>query len=296
MVWGCVILLVIVLALAAAAVYLYAVFKTKGSFFDANGVRLHYVEAGKGTPVILVHGLAINLAANWMFPRVFQNLAKRYRVIALDNRGHGRSDKPYDPEQYGLELVEDIVRLMDHLGIPKAHVVGYSLGGFITLRFALAHPERLLSAAPCGAGWTSDPAGELQLMNDLADDIDRGRGVAMLLNWLQGPDRPLSAPALWFMNFMTCSFNDMKAVSCLLHNVQALVATETEMRGNVVPCLAIVGGNDNMKVFADQMAAVMPNLELLVLPGCDHGTALMSRKTLPALLSFLERHTKAATL
>ncbi len=87
-------------------------------------------------------------------PRVFQRLSRRYRVIALDNRGHGKSDKPYDPAQYGLELVDDVVRLMDHLGIAKAHVVGYSLGGFITLKLALRHPERLLSAAPCGAGWS----------------------------------------------------------------------------------------------------------------------------------------------
>jgi pimeloyl-ACP methyl ester carboxylesterase len=207
MVWGCVILLVFVLIVVGAAGYLYAVYKTKGAFFDANGLRLHYVEAGTGTPVILVHGLAINLAGNWMFPRVFQNLAKRYRVIALDNRGHGRSDKPYDPAQYGLELVEDIVRLMDHLGLAKAHVVGYSLGGFITLRLALTHPERLLSAAPCGAGWTRDPAGELRLMSDLADDLDQGRGIARLIRWLQAPEKPLPAPLVWFMDFMMRSFN-----------------------------------------------------------------------------------------
>lgn len=295
MLWGCVILLAVVAALLSVAAYLYALYRTTGAFFDSNGVRIHYVDMGKGIPVILVHGLAINFAGNWMFPRVFQKLAKRYRVIALDNRGHGRSDKPYDPKQYGLELVEDIVRLMDHLGIAKAHVIGYSLGGFITLRLALTHPERLLSAAPCGAGWTSDPERELKLMNDLADEIDQGRGLTTLLNWLQRPDKPLSAPALWFMNFMMRSFNDMKAISCLLRSVQALVATEADMRGNVVPCLAIVGGDDHMKVFAEQMAAVMPNLESLVLPGCGHGTALMSRKTMPALLSFLERHTANAT-
>ena len=83
----------------------------------------------------------------------------------------------------------------------------------------------------------------------------------------------------------------MKALSCLLRNVPALVATESEVRGNVVPCLAIVGGDDHMRVFAEQMAGVMPNLELLVIPGCDHHTTLMSRKTVPALMAFLDRHT-----
>ncbi len=288
---GVAILLVVLLVLTGAATYLCTLFCKTGAFFEANGVRLHYVEAGQGTPVILVHGLAFNHATEWKLPRVFQKLSKRYRVIALDNRGHGKSDKPYDPSQYGLELVEDVVRLMDHLGIAKAHVVGYSLGGFITLKLALTHPERLLSAAPCGAGWTANPAEELKLLYSLSDDLEQGRGITALLKWLQAPEKPLLAPILWFGNFVTCSFNDMKALSCLLRNVAALVATENEVRGNVIPCLTIVGGYDHMKVLAEQMAGVMPNLDLLVIPGCDHHTTLMSRKTVPALTAFLDRHT-----
>ena len=286
-----VIWLVALLASVGVATYLCTLFWKKGAFFEANGVRLHYVEAGHGTPVILVHGLGANHVGNWMLPRVFQRLARRYRVIALDNRGHGKSDKPYDPAQYGLELVEDVVRLMDHLGIAKAHVVGYSLGGFITLKLALRHPERLLSAAPCGAGWSANPAEELKLLYSLSDDLEQGRGIMALLKWLQAPKKALPTPALWFINRMTCLLNDIKALSCLLRNSPALVATESEVRGNVVPCLAVVGGNDHMEVFAQQMAAAMPNLELLVIPGCDHFTTLLSRKITPALMTFLDRHT-----
>jgi pimeloyl-ACP methyl ester carboxylesterase len=288
---GVVILLAASLGLAGVAVYLCTLFFRKGAFFEANGVRLHYVEAGQGTPLILVHGLACDHVANWMLPRVFQKLSKRYRVIALDNRGHGKSDKPYDPAQYGLELVDDIVRLMDHLGIAKAHVVGYSLGGFITLKLALRHPERLLSAAPCGAGWSANPAEELKLLYSLSDDLKQGRGLTALVKWLWALKRPLPAPVLWLLHVMTSTFNDMKALSCLLRNAPALVVTEAEVRGNVVPCLAIVGGNDHMKLFAEKMAAAMPNLELLVLPGGDHFTTLLSRKTVPALIAFLDRHT-----
>ena len=285
-----VILLAASLGLAAAAVYLCTLFFKKGAFFESNGVRLHYVEAGQGTPVILVHGLACDHVANWMLPRVFQKLARRYRVIALDNRGHGKSDKPYDPAKYGLELVDDIVRLMDHLGIAKAHVVGYSLGGFITLKLVLRHPERLLSAAPCGAGWSANPAEELKLLFSLSDDLDQGRGLTALVKWLWALKRPLPAPVLWLLHVMTSTFNDMQALSCLLRNSPALVVTEAEVRGNVVPCLTIVGGGDHMKLFAEQMARAMPNLELLVIPGGDHFTTLLSRKTVPALIAFLDRH------
>jgi len=288
---GIVIVLAAVLGLIGAATYLYALFCKTGAFFEANGVRLHYVEAGHGTPVILVHGLAFNHAFEWKLSRVFQKLSKRYRVIALDNRGHGKSGKPHDPAQYGMEMVEDVVRLMDHLGIAKAHVVGYSLGGFITLKLALTHPERLLSAAPCGAGWTANPAEELKLLYRLSDDLDQGRGITALLTWLQAPEKPLSRPVLWFSNWITCFFNDIKALSCLLRDVATLVATESEVRGNTVPCLAIVGGDDHMKVLAEQMVAVMPNIEFLAIPGRDHHTTLISRKTVPALTAFLERHT-----
>jgi pimeloyl-ACP methyl ester carboxylesterase len=286
-----VILLVILLGLTSAAAYLYTLFYKKGAFFQVNGIRLHYVEAGQGTPVILVHGLACDHVPNWMLPRVFQRLSRKYRVIALDNRGHGKSDKPYEPAQYGLELVDDVVRLMDHLGIAKAHVVGYSLGGFITLKLALRHPSRLLSAAPCGAGWSANPAEELKLLFSLSEDVEQGRGLTALLNWLQALKKPLPTPVLWFMHRLTSSFNDMKAISCLLRNSPALVATETEIRSNRVPCLAIVGGDDRMRLFAEQMACAMPKLELLILPRCDHFTTLVSRKMVPALMAFLDRHT-----
>jgi pimeloyl-ACP methyl ester carboxylesterase len=286
-----VILLVVLLGFAIVATYLYRLFFRKGAFFEVNGVRLHYVEAGQGTPVILVHGLAAEHAGNWMLPRVFQRLAKKYRVIALDIRGHGKSDKPYDPAQYGLELVDDVVRLMDHLGIAKAHVVGYSLGGFITLKLALRHPQRLLSGAPCGAGWSANPAEELKLLFSLSEDVEQGRGLTALLNWLQALKKPLPPPVLWFMHRFTPLFNDMKAISCLLRNSPVLVATEAEIRSNVVPCLAIVGRDDRMRLFAEQMAGAMPNLELLILPGCDHFTTLLSRKMVPALMAFLDRHT-----
>ena len=90
---------------------------------------------------------------------------------------------------------------------------------------------------------------------------------------------------------MTCRFNNMKALSCLLRDAPALLATESEVRGNVVPCLSIVGEDDHMKTFADQMAGVMPKLELVVISGCNHHTTPMNRRTVPTLMAFLDRHT-----
>ena len=121
--------------------------------FTSNGVKIHYVVKGQGEPVILVHGLYSSAKMNWEMPGTLTELAKHYQVIALDNRGHGQSDKPEADDQYGVQMVEDVVRLMDHLHLAKAHVVGYSLGGMITLKLLTVHPERVSSAILGGMGW-----------------------------------------------------------------------------------------------------------------------------------------------
>ncbi len=124
-------------------------------FFDSDGVRIRYVEQGSGEPIVPVHGFARNIE-RWVETGVIKNLAKDHRVIALDCRGHGKSDKPHDPKQYGPEMGKDVVRLLDHLGIPKAHIVGYSMGGAITAHLLTMNPERFLTATlggPGGASW-----------------------------------------------------------------------------------------------------------------------------------------------
>src|ERR1051325_9135021 len=95
-------------------------------FFDSNSVKIRYVVEGKGEPVVLIHGFTASIEANW--GTAIKPLSESYQVIALDCRGHGKSDKPTDPKMYGREMGEDVIRLMDHLHIAKAHVVGYSMG------------------------------------------------------------------------------------------------------------------------------------------------------------------------
>jgi pimeloyl-ACP methyl ester carboxylesterase len=85
-------------------------------FFNSGGLRIHYVEAGQGPAVVLIHGYIANADRHWLQTGIFANLAD-HRVIALDCRGHGLSDKPTKPEAYGMEMANDVVRLLDHLGI-----------------------------------------------------------------------------------------------------------------------------------------------------------------------------------
>ncbi|HLK56579.1 MAG TPA: alpha/beta fold hydrolase [Chthonomonadaceae bacterium] len=120
--------------------------------FNSAGVTIHYVVAGSGSPVILVHGLGSSAEINWQIPGTFKRLAAHHQVIALDVRGHGRSGKPTEESAYGRQMGEDVIRLMDHLHLQKAHLVGYSMGGMIAMRLMVDHPDRILSCALCGMG------------------------------------------------------------------------------------------------------------------------------------------------
>jgi pimeloyl-ACP methyl ester carboxylesterase len=123
-------------------------------FFDSDGVRIRYTDEGQGPPVVLIHGFTANGDMNWRFPGVLVALAKNYRVITLDNRGHGKSDKPTEAADYGAKMADDVIRLLDQLKIEKAHFVGYSMGGMITLKLAAIAPQRMASAVVGGMGWT----------------------------------------------------------------------------------------------------------------------------------------------
>src|SRR5208282_1322320 len=99
-----------------------------------------------------IHGFGANLDMQWVLPGVARALAKGHRVIAYDSRGHGKSGKPHDPKAYGVQMIEDPVRLLDHLKIKKAHVIGYSMGAMIAAKLLAAHPDRLLTVTLGGAG------------------------------------------------------------------------------------------------------------------------------------------------
>src|SRR5262249_25889920 len=119
-------------------------------YFDSAGTRLHYVEEGVGQPVVLLHGYASN-ANTWIRNGVFAELAKRYHVIALDCRGHGTSDKPHDVGQYGREMGRDVIRLLDVLGIDRAHLIGYSMGAQVVAQLLAEHQERFYTGVLGGA-------------------------------------------------------------------------------------------------------------------------------------------------
>src|SRR5258708_9738491 len=138
---------------------------TDAYFTTSDGVKIHYLLAGKkGSWVVLIHGYTGNAQGNWFDNGIAQALAKTHRVVALDNRNHGKSDKP---TLNGTGKAEDTIELMDHLKIDKAHIGGYSMGGAITGQLLATHPERFITAHFGGSGITeTDPEWIAKLPKD----------------------------------------------------------------------------------------------------------------------------------
>jgi pimeloyl-ACP methyl ester carboxylesterase len=124
-----------------------------GDVVVSDGVRIHYMEAGEGTPVVLLHGYTSCCDAGWFSNGVAKELARDHRVIGIDARGHGRSEKPHDPAKYdGDRMPADVIEVLDRLGVGKAHFHGYSMGGGIVAHLLARHPGRFITASFGGSG------------------------------------------------------------------------------------------------------------------------------------------------
>ena len=266
--------------------------RVEGEYFESiGGVRIHYTDQGRGEPVVLIHGLAANVDWNWRVPGVIKALKPHYRVIALDNRGHGLSGKPHEPEAYGALLAEDVVALLDHLEIEKAHVVGYSLGGFITLKLMATHPDRLISAMPCGMSWrpVSEDDPKLDFLGKLANSMESGKGITPLMKRIH-PEGSPNFFRVQFVNFTLNRTNDMQALAAVTRSLYDLQVTEEELAQATMPVKSIVGSKDPLGADLEELARVLPNHEFQIIEGSDHITTVKRREFIAGILEFLDRH------
>src|SRR5690606_1042836 len=122
--------------------------------FLSDNIEIAYEVHGEGDPVLLIHGFGSSGKVNWIDTGWVATLTEAgYQAITIDNRGHGASRKLYDPQLYfARDMATDAVRLLDHLGIARAPVIGYSMGARIAAFMALGHPERVSAAVWGGIG------------------------------------------------------------------------------------------------------------------------------------------------
>jgi pimeloyl-ACP methyl ester carboxylesterase len=243
-------------------------------FFDSKGVRIHYIEQGTGVPIVLVHGRGGSVQG-WITSGVMPDLAKDYRVIAMDFRGHGMSGKPHDPKQYGTEMALDILRLLDHLGISKAHVVGYSMGAMITSKLLTMHPDRFLTVTlGGGAGRFRWTAQDSELREQEAAETERLGFSPTLTRFLDPPNTPKlteeeiktrSAAALANPN------QDRFALAALIRSFGEQVISPAQAAAIKVPTLGIAGSEDILLSDLQALKKLRPDLKLIVIDGATHG-------------------------
>jgi pimeloyl-ACP methyl ester carboxylesterase len=248
------------------------------STFDHDGMTFAYFDEGdrNGAPTLLIHGFASSAIVNWVQPGWLQTLiGAGRRVIAIDNRGHGRSAKPHDPSAYHPSLMAgDSAALLDHLGIERADVMGYSMGARISAFLALGHGDKVRSLVWGGLGiglvrgvgdW--DPIAEALLAPSL-DDVTHERGRM-------------------FRAFADKTKSDRHALAACISSNRVLVS-EGEAAHIAQPVLIVVGTKDDIAGSPHELAALLPDARSVDIPGRDHMLAVGDRVFKAAVLDFYE--------
>ena len=245
--------------------------------FSGKDGRIAYIAEGEGEPVLLIHGFASNARTNWRDTGWMRFLADHgFRAIAPDNRGHGASDKFYDPESYtGAAMAEDALQLLDHLGIAKADVIGYSMGARIAAVLALAHPERVRSAVFGGLG--------ANMVHGVGDP--RPIAAALLADDMS---TVTDSHARGFRVFADQTKSDRRALAaCIMATRDRIPAQELGLLK--VPVLVAVGTDDALAGPARPLADTIPGAAALDIPGRDHMKAVGDRVFKEGVLEFLKR-------
>jgi pimeloyl-ACP methyl ester carboxylesterase len=233
--------------------------KSAGQTFDSKGVKIWYASQGKGEPVVLIHGWLSSGAMNWDLPGTTSLLAKDHQVITMDVRGHGKSDKPKKEDAYGPELVEDVVRLLDHLKIEKAHIVGYSMGGIIAGNFIVKHPDRVLSGTLGGMGW-----------------VKKG--------------------ALGEWGFAQIGKNDPNADALAIcgRSLGKLALTEDEIKSIKLPVMVLVGDKDDLikRLYLEPLKSVRKDWPVTEIKDANHISCVMKKQFKEEIADWLKKNSK----
>jgi pimeloyl-ACP methyl ester carboxylesterase len=243
--------------------------------FDSDGVRLAYEEAGEGPPILLIHGFASNARVNWRDTSWFKALSDAgRRVIAIDNRGHGESEKLYDPALYSAAIMaEDARRLLDYLRIERVDAMGYSMGARIATLLAIAHPSRVRRAVLAGlAGNMLGGFGHRDAIvaaleaPTLADVAERG--------------------ARSFRAFAEQTKSDLKALAACMRSRGPRI--DSDMLAKVsCPTLVVAGEKDDLAGPVAPLVDAIAGARGLTLPGRNHMNAVGDKSFKRAVIAFL---------
>ncbi|HRK23580.1 MAG TPA: alpha/beta fold hydrolase [Beijerinckiaceae bacterium] len=252
--------------------------------FVHKGVGLNYIDVppheGSGPAVLLIHGFASNHSVNWVATQWVRSLTHAgYRVIALDNRGHGLSDKLYDPAEYTTFLMaDDAAALLGHLGIEGAGVIGYSMGARIAAFLTRAHPRLVRVLAMGGLGYR------------LVDGIGLPQSIAEALEapGLNAIEDPMGR---MFRAFAEMTGSDLRALAACIRGSRQTMPLE-HVRMIATPTIVAVGTNDPIAGDARRLTDVMQNAVPFDIEGRDHNVAVGDITHRKAVIAFFDNHLK----
>jgi pimeloyl-ACP methyl ester carboxylesterase len=248
------------------------------TFTSFDGTKLYYEEEGAGAPVVLLHGLSVDVEGNWKTPGIWSALVEAgHRVIGFDARGHGRSDKPHETAAYGDDaMVRDVGAMLDELDLQETDLVGYSMGASTALQFAV-RDERLRRLVLGGIGGDPNHWG-----------TPEGERALLGARWIDGleakdPDTIEDPVARRARKVFEARGNDLEAIAALLRSNRKHLSSEMASAAVTTPTLVVCGDRDASPA---GLAAALPNAEALVLEG-DHESVVRNPELAKAIVRFL---------
>jgi pimeloyl-ACP methyl ester carboxylesterase len=245
--------------------------------FTHDGVEISYIDEGSGDAIVLVHGFASNKEVNWVSTAWVSTLTRAgRRVIALDNRGHGQSSKLSNPADYHSEKMAGVVAaLLDHLGLARADVMGYSMGARITAYLTVMHPQRVRSAILGGLGIR------------LVDGVGLPESIA---DALEAPSLETVTDPMGrvFRAFAQQTKSDLKALAACIRGSRQ-VLTREQVGGIGIPVMVAVGTKDDVAGSPEALAALIPGAKALPIPDRDHMLAVGDKVFKAGVLEFLNQ-------
>jgi pimeloyl-ACP methyl ester carboxylesterase len=244
--------------------------------FSANGVEIAYLDEGEGAPIVLVHGFASTAHVNWVHTGWVKTLVDAgRRVIALDNRGHGKSQKLYDEDDYQApKMAADVLALIEHLKLEKADVMGYSMGARISTFAALAAPEKINSLIIGGMG--------IRLVHGVG-------GAEVISHALLAPSLSdiVDRTGQMFRAFAEQTGSDLLALAACIKATRVPISAK-DVACIQIPTLIAVGSKDDVAGSPFELGEIMRHARVLEITGRDHMVAVGDKIYKQGVLSFLQ--------
>jgi pimeloyl-ACP methyl ester carboxylesterase len=235
-----------------------------------DGIRIHYTVDGVGYPVLLLHGISADGEMNWEWTGIAPALrAAGFRTVAIDQRGHGRSDKPHDAAAYADDrFAADVSAILDDSGIDDCALVGYSMGGYMALR-TVPHEPRVSKLVLGGIGDTAPKAWDREAVAIAleADDVD---------------DLPAGEPRS-IREYADATGADRRALAAIQ---RGRADTPFAFEAITIPTLVVVGEDDDLAGDAAELAHALTDAQFVTVAG-DHAGALIQPSLVEAIVNFL---------